>query len=92
MKSLLMISLCLTLILFSSGCSQKEPEIVYVKQKKFDFQIISLEGAYIHLEPKEKEVCIPKLIELNTIYQGIKEAYDLQFSEYDKFYETFKDK
>ena len=92
MKNLLMISFVLTLILLSNGCSQKEPEVKYVKQKKFDFQAISLEGAYISLKgfsDKDKEKCVPKLKELNTIYKGIKEAYDIQFNEYDNFYKKF---
>lgn len=89
MKSLLTISLCLTLILFSSGCTQKEPRVEYVKQKKFGFEKVSLEGAYIQLNPQEKEVCVPKLIELNTVYKSIKEAYDIQFDEYETYYKKF---
>ncbi len=95
MKKLLTISLCLTLVLLNSGCTQKEPKIEYVKQKKFNFEKISLKGAYISLKgfsDKDKEICVPKLRELNTIYKSIKEAYDLQFNEYEIFYNEFKEK
>ena len=81
------------ILLFSSGCSQKEPETIYIKQSKFQFEKVPLEGAYISLKgfsDKDKEICVPKLKELNTVYKSIVEAYDMQFDEYEGFYEEFK--
>ena len=92
MKFLVMISSCFLILLFSSGCSQKEPETIYIKQSKFQFEKVPLEGAYISLKgfsDTDKEICVPKLIELNTVYKSIKEAYDMQFDEYEKYYKKF---
>jgi len=92
MKNLKILSLLIVSILIS-GCTQKEPEIIYKKAPIYKFQTVDFKNAYI--EAKEAsinetklskaevlKVCNPLLQELNTIYKETKSFYDEQINDY----------
>lgn len=83
-KALAMILIALSF--FFNGCATKErlvTKIEYIKEPKYQFNKIELQGAYIELKDKETQrVCTQSLIELNTIYKGVIEFYDWQIDNY----------
>ncbi len=88
-KALILIAL----VFIFSGCSQKEKivtKIEYVKQEKYEFNKIDLNGAYIELRDKNiQKVCSPSLLELNTFYKDVVNFYDWQIDQYEKDNDEF---
>ena len=82
MKLSLLISLIIVSIL-SSGCTPKEPKIIYKKAPVYDFQSIDFEGAYIDLKPNEM-ICKPIILHVIEVYSETKAFYDEQIKDYKK--------
>jgi len=83
-KTIALILIALTFTF--SGCSQKEKvitKIEYIKQEKYDFNKINLDGAYIVLKDKNtQKVCSNSLNELNSFYKEVIAFYDWQIDNY----------
>ncbi|MBL3520321.1 hypothetical protein H0A43_07520 [Arcobacter lanthieri] len=82
MKKILTNLFLIAFISLFNGCSQKLPsKIEYIKEEKYPFQFIELNGVYIEL-PKEQETCISKLKELDSLHLGIRKYYENQIKHY----------
>lgn len=95
MKHLKLVLIIVSILFLINGCTPKEPEIIYVKRNKYEFQKVDFTGAFIDLKElteDQRNMCIPKLQELNTIYSETKSFYDSQFDDYNKDYEQFNKK
>ena len=70
-----------------SGCSQKELLVtkkVYIKEPKYEFQKLDLDGVYIELKDKKTQrLCTEPLLQLNDIYKNVKKFYDNQIDDYN---------
>jgi len=89
MKKLNLILSLLIVSILISGCTQKEPKIIYKEAPYYDFQIISLKGAYLELT-ENQQICVPLLQQINTIYKQTKTFYDEQIEDYKKQREKIK--
>lgn len=80
------VSILILLVFIFNGCSQKEKiitKIEYIKEDKYNFNKIDLQGSYIELKDKEtQKQCTPSLLELNNIYKGVVDYYDWQIDNY----------
>ena len=93
-KSLLHILTYLSFfIIFLSGCSPKEPQIVvqkeYIYEKPFDFVIYDTEGIKVNAKTKElQRMCTPVVLEVSDIYNNFLKGYEEQINEYNTYHKN----
>jgi len=80
MKSIITLSIALVFIF--SGCTQKQPQYIYLQAPKYDFQKIDLSNTYIEVE-KDELNCFRPLKQLNMIYKETVKFYEDQIDEYN---------
>lgn len=86
------ILLALVLICLSTGCAQKEPQIVekivYVQEKPFRFVDVDSRGMSIDAGSKElQRMCTPMVIEAGKQYRRVIDLYEEQISEYRRIHD-----
>lgn len=93
MKKLLAIISLLIVFILISGCTKKEPQIIYKEAPYYEFQTVDFKNAYIESKPNTKyklnqlqvmEICKPLLQDINTIYKETKSFYDEQIKDYQR--------
>lgn len=84
--------LLVLILIFLSGCSQKEPEVViqkeYIKEDPFNFVIYDTKGMRIDAKSKEvQRICTPIVLEVGKVYRSFIDGYELQINEYNKLHD-----
>ena len=87
------ILLALVLIFLSTGCAQKEPEIVervvYVQEKPYVFVDVDSKGMYLETGSKQlQRMCTPLVIEAGEKYRKVIDLYEEQISEYRRIHDN----
>ena len=82
-------------IVFFSGCSQKEPQVIiqkeYIYEKPFEFIIYDTKGMRIDAKTKElQRMCTPLVLEVGNLYRSFLNGYEEQIKEYN-IYNKAKD-
>lgn len=85
----------IVLVFIFSGCycswNKPEPKVVvkteYIKEKKYEFSKIELEGLYVETASKEvQKLCTPVVLEISDMYKKIIDYYNWQIEEYSNEY------
>lgn len=89
MKAIKLTLVALGIIFFSSGCAQKEPDVVtkieYVREEPWKFEKIDMAGVYIELGSKEEQrMCTPALMKLDEVHRGVRKFYEEQIDAYEE--------
>ena len=82
------LSFVLLFVLFFSGCSQKEPQVIiqkeYIYEKPFEFIIYDTKGMRINAKTKElQRMCTPLILEVGNLYRSFLNGYEEQIKEYN---------
>ena len=77
-------------IIFFSGCSQKEPQVIikkeYIYEKPFEFVIYDTQGLRVNSKTKElQRLCTPLVLEVGDIYRKFINGYEEQIKEYNNY-------